>query len=82
MYKNNSKKAMNIPYVWKKLKDEDFNFDLIEHYFKQKNQAEKFQIINDQIINDIDFYELFMFIDRTHSKIVLKYKSLTKQFFV
>jgi len=68
-----SKKNRNIPYLWKKYKDEDFNFDLIEHYFKRKNQVDKFQIINDQIMNDIDFQELFMFLDRTHSKIGQQY---------
>jgi len=67
-----SKKTSNIP-LWKKLKDDDFNFDLIEHYFKRKNQTGKFQIINDQIMNDIDFYELYMFVDRTHSKIGQQY---------
>jgi DNA mismatch repair ATPase MutS len=68
-----SKKKSNIPYSGTEPKDEDFDFDLIEHYFKHKVQTEKFQIINNQIINDIDFYELFMFLDRTHSKIGQQY---------
>jgi hypothetical protein len=54
-------------------KDEDFNFDLIAHYFINRDNSGAFQVVNNQIINDIDFCELFAFIDRTHSKIGQQY---------
>jgi hypothetical protein len=54
------------------VKDENFNFQLIEYYFKHKNKTDA-HIVNDKTINDIDFYELFEYIDRTHSKIGQQY---------
>ncbi|GHT78742.1 DNA mismatch repair protein MutS [Bacteroidia bacterium] len=66
---------LNISYLWKKVKDEkdDFYFDLIEHYFKYSTKSDEFQIIDNQMMNDIDFQELFIFIDRTQSKIGQQY---------
>jgi hypothetical protein len=58
------KKILGIPHLWKKSGDEDFNFDLIEHYFKRKNHGGKYQIMNERIMNDIDFQELFMYMDK------------------
>jgi DNA mismatch repair ATPase MutS len=49
-------------------KEEDFDFDLINYYFRNKNRSDTFQIINNQFIADVDFYDLFMFLDRTNSK--------------
>ena len=54
-------------------KEEDFNFDLIEHYFKRKDYSTAFQIVDYQLINDVDLNEVFMYIDRTNSKIVQQY---------
>ena len=53
--------------------EKDFNFDLIEHYFKRKEHPDAFQVVGDQLINDIDFYEFFCFFDRTHSTIGQQY---------
>ncbi len=52
-----------------KIKDEYFNFELIEHYYRHKDHTEAFQTLTDKTCNDLDFRELFMFIDRTNSKI-------------
>ena len=54
-------------------KEDDFNFDLIGHYFKYKDHSANFQTVDNQLINDIDLFELFMYIDRTHSKIGQQY---------
>ena len=54
-------------------KEDDFNFDLIGHYFKHKDHSESFQIADIQLANDIDLHEVFMYIDRTHSKIGQQY---------
>ena len=56
-----------------KLKDDDFNFDLIEKYFRNKNNTASFQILSDRTCNDLDFQELFMFLDRTNSKVGQQY---------
>ncbi len=50
-------------------KDDDFRFDLIEKYFINKDNSEAFQVLSDKTCNDLDFEELFMFLDRTTSKI-------------
>lgn len=58
---------------WGKPKTEEFNFELIEHYFKKKNTATALQIISNQTVHDIDFKNLFMFVDRTSSRIGQQY---------
>jgi hypothetical protein len=58
---------------WGKLKDADFQFDKIEHYFRKKEKTSTFQVISDQTINDIDFKKLFAYIDRTCSRIGQQY---------
>jgi len=52
-----------------KIKDESFTFELIESYFKKKDKSEAFQVLSDKTCNDLDFNELFMFLDRTTSKV-------------
>ena len=52
---------------WGKLKDEYFNFDRISQYHKEI-QNNNFQTINSQTQNDIDFEELFVYLDRTTSR--------------
>lgn len=52
-----------------KVKSDSFHFESIEKYFKNRNQAEAFQILSDKTCNDLDFNELFMFLDRTTSKV-------------
>ena len=51
------------------LKDDSFDFELIETYFRNKEHTQDFQVLSDKTCNDLDFQELFMFIDRTNSKI-------------
>ncbi len=55
------------------LKDDSFDFELIEKYFKNKDNSDAFQVISDKTCNDLDFQELFMFLDRTNSKIGQQY---------
>jgi len=52
-----------------KIKDDSFTFELIERYFKKKDKTEAFQVLSDKTCNDLDFKELFMFADRTTSKV-------------
>ena len=50
-----------------KLKNDSFNFESIEKYFRKKNHNEDFQILSDKTCKDLDFDELFMYVDRTTS---------------
>ncbi|HUS86011.1 MAG TPA: hypothetical protein VMW76_02135 [Bacteroidales bacterium] len=52
-----------------KVKDDSFDFELIEKYFRKKDKTKSFQVLSDKTCNDLDFQEFFMFIDRTTSKV-------------
>jgi DNA mismatch repair ATPase MutS len=51
------------------LKTESFDFENIESYFRKKDHTMAFQTLSDKSCKDLDFQELFMFIDRTNSKV-------------
>lgn len=52
-----------------KIKDDSFDFEQIESYFRKRDNSIAFQTLSDKTCNDLDFQELFMFIDRTNSKV-------------
>ncbi|TLV02830.1 MutS-related protein [Dyadobacter luticola] len=52
-----------------KIKKETFDFFRIEKFFKLSDKAGFHQIISDRTFSDLDMDEIFMFIDRTTSKI-------------
>ncbi len=54
-------------------KDDYFNFPMIEKYFNRKDKSKVFQIISTKTYHDLDFNEVFAFIDRTHSKVGQQY---------
>lgn len=54
-------------------KDDSFDFELIDKYFRKKDHSEAFQVLSDKTCNDLDFEELFEFIDRTNSKVGQQY---------
>ncbi len=55
------------------LKTDSFDFKYIESYFRKKDHSAAFQTLSDKTCNDLDFQELFMFIDRTNSKVGQQY---------
>jgi DNA mismatch repair ATPase MutS len=55
------------------IKDDSFDFEQIESYFRKKDNSDAFQILSDKTCHDLDFQELFMFIDRTNSKVGQQY---------
>lgn len=55
------------------LKSESFDFEQIESYFRKKDHSKAFQTLSDKTCNDLDFQELFMFVDRTNSKVGQQY---------
>lgn len=64
--KKNKEKLLNS---FGNLKSESFDLELIESYFRKKDHSGAFQVLSDKTCNDLDFQELFMFADRTNSKI-------------
>lgn len=56
-----------------KLKDDDFNFENIEKYFRNKDNSKAYQVLSDKTCNDLDFEDLFRYLDRTHSKVGQQY---------
>ncbi len=56
-----------------KLKEDAFDFNLIEKYFRNKDNSDSFYVLSDKICNDLDINELFMFVDRTNSKVGQQY---------
>lgn len=73
MNKRKKKQITKLIESFGKPKDDSFHFELIESYFRGKSNANAFQILSDKTCNDLDFDELFMFIDRTQSKIGQQY---------
>ncbi len=73
-FKKYEKLEANIFNKWGKQKNEYFNFYLISQYFdKTQNKNSAFQIVGDKQIDDLDFEELFKYVDRTTSKIGQQY---------
>lgn len=62
------KKLEQIRSAWSKPKTDSFHFDSIGKYAEASKEND-FHRLTDQTIEDIDFYQLFRFIDRTTSKI-------------
>jgi DNA mismatch repair ATPase MutS len=58
---------------WGEIKDDGFNFEFIERYFRNKDNSDSLQVLSDKTCNDLDFDELFMFLDRTESKVGQQY---------
>lgn len=71
----NRKKEINqrLKESFGKLKDDSFDFDSIEKYFRKKDNSKAHQVLSDKTCNDLDFDDLFMFLDRTNSKVGQQY---------
>jgi hypothetical protein len=69
MNNREKRKKEKLIQAFGKLKEDSFNFELIEKYYRKKNHSDAFQSLSDKTCNDLDFQELFMFIDRTGSRI-------------
>lgn len=55
------------------LKTDSFDFEYIESYFRKKDHSTAFQTLSEKTCNDLDFQELFMYFDRTNSKVGQQY---------
>jgi hypothetical protein len=68
IFNRKKKQAQELLHSFGNIKDTPFNFELIEKYFRNKEHSKTLQVVSDKTCNDLDFEELFMFLDRTHSK--------------
>lgn len=69
MFNRKKKIKDRLTALFGKVKDDTFNFELIEKYFRKKDKIHSFQVLSDKTCNDLDFQEFFMFVDRTTSKV-------------
>ena len=56
-----------------KIKEGYFSLNQIEKYFRKKDHHKTHQVLSDKTGADLDFQELFMFLDRTTSKVGQQY---------
>jgi len=66
---HNKKDKQKFLNAFGKLKEDPFDFEQIENYFRKKDNSAAFQVLSDKTCRDLDFNELFMFLDRTNSKV-------------
>ena len=69
MFETKKKIKQRLTQSFGQIKDDPFYFDSIEKYFRNKDHTGAFHILSDKTCNDLDFNELFKFLDRTTSKI-------------
>jgi hypothetical protein len=73
MFKSKKKKRQELLERQKNVKDEHFDFERISLFFLHEDHQEAHQIIDDRTLNDLDFEELFISLDRTASSIGQQY---------
>jgi hypothetical protein len=69
MFNRKKKIKTKLEESFGKLKEDSFDFESIEKYFRKKDKSDSFQVISDKTCNDLDFEDFFMFVDRTNSRI-------------
>lgn len=72
-WSKNNKLIQEFKTSWGKTKDVALKFELIEHYHRKRDTSSALQVISDRTINDLDFYSLFSFTDRSNSSIGRQY---------
>jgi DNA mismatch repair ATPase MutS len=56
-----------------RMKDDSFDFSMIEKYFQNKDHSHAYQVLSDKTCKDLDFDDLYMFMDRTNSRVGQQY---------
>lgn len=67
-HKKEKKKKKEIRENFGKPKSEDFDFDAIRR-FADRNKKDSFQELPDKVCDDMNFMDLFAYVDRTSSKV-------------
>ncbi|MEM9829829.1 MAG: DNA mismatch repair protein MutS [Bacteroidota bacterium] len=83
MIGSGKKRDQTILQNYKLVKKDGFDLDRISSYFLSKNSDNHLQVISDNTWVDLDFDEVFMYVDRTCSKVGQQYlyeilRTLTK----
>ncbi len=73
MFNNTRKAQARLTASFGKMKEDAFAFDFIERYFKKKDKSGSFHFLSEKSCNDLDFKELFMYVDRTTSRVGQQY---------
>lgn len=66
--KQKRRKIEHLKTSFGKIKKEAFGFEQIRKYHDRKDHTDCFQLISEKTCQDLDFEELFQFLDRTTSK--------------
>ncbi|MCF0057969.1 MutS-related protein [Dyadobacter sp. CY356] len=69
MFTSKKKLLVQLKATSGKIKQETFDFNRIERFFLSSDKKDCHQIISDRTFNDLDMSEVFMFLDRTVSKV-------------
>ncbi len=69
MFKDKRKRKENKSNSYKDIKDVDFDFERIALFSQAYLNSDAYQILSDNVLKDLDFEELFMYVDRTCSKV-------------
>lgn len=69
MFKSRKKKKKELLANYSKVKSGTFYFNSIRQYFLKSDKSADFQVVSDKTYQDLDLDEVFMFIDRTSSKV-------------
>jgi len=64
-----TKQRENLLKDFGNLKDDSFDFNFIEKYFRKKDHSKDYQVLSDKSCEDLDFRDLFQYIDRTNSQV-------------
>ncbi|MEN8194501.1 MAG: DNA mismatch repair protein MutS [Bacteroidota bacterium] len=73
IFKSKKIETERLKALFGKVKDDYYDFEKVEAYFRNKDNSKAFQVISDKTCNDMDFDELFMYLDRTNSKVGQQY---------
>jgi hypothetical protein len=73
IFNHKKKNKKKLHEAFGKAKSDSFDFKQIEIFFRKKDHSDSFQTLSDKTCTDLDFKELFMFLDRTNSKVGQQY---------
>lgn len=73
LFNRKKKESERLKASFGRIKENSFDFTKIRHYFKNKDNSGCFQVLSDKTCADLDFEDLFAYMDRTVSKVGQQY---------